>query len=1593
MTEVSWPIFEAKFSGKTQAAFQDLCLYVFCHICGLKTGVSSYSDHPGIETEDVLFQGKYTGFQAKFYTDNLPQKKKDILEAITTTRAHNTRVQKIIFFLPINPSGVSSGIDEGQKPQWMKEAEATAKNNHLEIEWFGTSRFQVVLACEDLQLIARHFFDQSPDLWDFILVLKKLTKMRLSVIRDSINYNESNIHLEHQHELERLDNLNPKAITIISGVGGVGKTAIVKDWLGRQVSDKTFAIVLQTNEVLEHFYDANMAKAWHATLDDFLKVVSRKYDNCVLVVDSVEKLANGQELSALLMVLHRFLDSPWKIVLTTRTLFEQQIVSHFKTFMPEASLEVLKVCPIHADELLALSAKYGFPLPANDQVRNSIRTAFNLSAYLSCKQANDATSLQTFRDMIWSHFVLGDDPTDTAGQTFCTYVEEKLRKDVHVIVVDSPSEDTKLLVGREIIARRENGTGYVIAHDIYEEWAAVRALDGKLQELGFSEFERYIASSHGLRRGLQLQVEQRLAGMGEDEDPFLTLLLATKSDILRSDLILALIRSEHIGKFLKCYTKTLLAGDASILESIIAGAYNFGRGLDTVSMLLNRKRPEGFSWRAIIDFAYANQAALQEIATPMLLPLMTDWVLSNPNDEAVATCCCFAWKAVELGEPSRAYSYHWDKQLTELILSTSGHDKEKFESEIRGHLAITERRERNRVLDTLCKHILLESWTSPCIIAIKEFPGLVRDIALAYWRNPHNFREEYHSLDKIEYDYGLPAYGFKYFPPSSLQGPTYALLKMDPIKTIVFIVDFVNARVADAAKANPKRFDSITLVMPDGKKVNQKISFGLWDCYRDKGFGEHVPYLLKAMHMALERYLLELAEDRGNDEICECILCLLLRRSISASLTAVVASIVMAHPMEFVKVGLVLISERQVLLCDSCRLFAESRPDVTRAILPFPKREHDFVRDEADKHPVRRVSFENVIWQYQIIGSKKVPDLKEKVQKILDGYESDWDNLSQEDKFYFTRVDVRRQNISVSVDDKTNQATINAEPILSPDMQERKKENDDFSADQIRMVKLAQWGNERLHGQLPKTGDEYSDINNVLKDFQWLLDKTGAVVDNQDVVSMAAHRATAAALIMFHYDEMPRCLCKTCKRIVLTALDLVLSDQYIPVKWDRVGESIFVIPCLLSHLSWRERKLVAQRFVMSLLNENFNDLIGGDRICDWGMAGVRVYCDRNQDKPFRRYIMKMYRRQFLRYHSYSRHLRPPWSESLIWKMRIVLCNILEKLHMPIPSRLLVHEWMAPMHRMAYHNILRVYAKSFWVRHRLVVRPTENDVLHLACNSIGFYFPTKIDNDDEREIVSDVKRVLDYLFCDEKKYGGTSELLYLSQMGRVYMKHLGYCAINMSHSGRQKLLGELAKVPRAFQKPEMIDKILSAQYVQPQTDNFLRLWNGLLPIVQAVLVKDFCSHYDSQQVLDVMALNPLYLNGDEMVWVNVDADISAYFDSLVAQCGNHRYLTVSVMKFVGGAGKRFLLQSLKWINQILIQSQNEYDYDGNNAKMITAEFEHIVPLIKNRINEINADSEARNRLISILDYLITKNSLSAFQMREMLQEFQHPPVTQ
>ena len=151
MTDVSFDIFDAKFEqGLRQKQFERLCLHVFCRYCGIKTGVFQYDNHAGIETIDVNYEGKWTGFQSKYFTKDLPKHEKDFIESITTTRKHNTRVEKVLFFLPVDPPGVSSAADEAQKPKWMRETESCAAQNGVEIEWFGLSRLRTVFAEEQM---------------------------------------------------------------------------------------------------------------------------------------------------------------------------------------------------------------------------------------------------------------------------------------------------------------------------------------------------------------------------------------------------------------------------------------------------------------------------------------------------------------------------------------------------------------------------------------------------------------------------------------------------------------------------------------------------------------------------------------------------------------------------------------------------------------------------------------------------------------------------------------------------------------------------------------------------------------------------------------------------------------------------------------------------------------------------------------------------------------------------------------------------------------------------------------------------------------------------------------------------------------------------------------------------------------------------------------------------------------------------------------------------------------------------------------------------------------------------------------------------
>jgi hypothetical protein len=84
----------------------------------------------------------------------------------------------------------------------------------------------------------------------------------------------------------------------------------------------------------------------------------------------------------------------------------------------------------------------------------------------------------------------------------------------------------------------------------------------------------------------------------------------------------------------------------------------------------------------------------------------------------------------------------------------------------------------------------------------------------------------------------------------------------------------------------------VDIYLDDEKKQSQHISHCLWNLYRGTGFFV-TPYFFQSIHMALEKYFLRVGE-KIESNILEDWLLYILKNSESASISSVVASIVLA---------------------------------------------------------------------------------------------------------------------------------------------------------------------------------------------------------------------------------------------------------------------------------------------------------------------------------------------------------------------------------------------------------------------------------------------------------------------------------------------------------------------------------------------------------------------------------------------------------------------------------------------------------------------------------------------------------------------------
>ena len=96
----------------------------------------------------------------------------------------------------------------------------------IELDWRTASYFESPFVVSENEYVAQHFFSLDKSILDLIQEQQRHTANILNEIQTGIKFNDQLIEIDRSDILKQLR--NSQQISIVSGVGGVGKTAIIK---------------------------------------------------------------------------------------------------------------------------------------------------------------------------------------------------------------------------------------------------------------------------------------------------------------------------------------------------------------------------------------------------------------------------------------------------------------------------------------------------------------------------------------------------------------------------------------------------------------------------------------------------------------------------------------------------------------------------------------------------------------------------------------------------------------------------------------------------------------------------------------------------------------------------------------------------------------------------------------------------------------------------------------------------------------------------------------------------------------------------------------------------------------------------------------------------------------------------------------------------------------------------------------------------------------------------------------------------------------------------------------------------------------------
>ncbi|WP_295877396.1 AVAST type 4 anti-phage nuclease Avs4 [uncultured Zhongshania sp.] len=1568
LIKTDWDIFKAKFSENPQNAFEWMCYLLFCNEFSVKTGIFRYKNQSAIETNPISSNGVNVGWQAKFYDAALSSHKDDIIETITKAKRDYPDLNKIIFY-----TNSEWGQNKGKEPQGKIEAEKKAKENNLEIEWRCCSFFESPFVVDDCSRITSYFFTQSDNLFGLLESFESHAGAILDDIETAITFGNEDVSINRSNIISEIEKSDTSAL-IISGEGGTGKTALIKELYGNKGENDAFYVhkatefsVSNLNEFLSGVF-----------LKDFIEA-HEGADNKTVVIDSAEHLIALENTDPIKEYLSSLIKAGWRVWFTTRnTYLDDLIFQLYEVY--KISFKSVHLENLNEDTLFELAKKHDFVIPDDKKLKVLILTPFYLREYLRHYQESKGAGYFEFKESLWPRVITKRSPQ--REQFFIHLAEERANSGrFFVIPGSSYSNETveKALVSDGIISY-ESARGYFITHDIYEEWALDKFVESNFLSSENSEifFDR-IQQSLPIRRVFRRWLSEKLSAANEEVSHLIVETLSSRkiSNLWKDEVLVSMLLSDYSDYFFNVNKDSLLEDDFRLLKRIcllirigckeIDNSFFDRLGVrapDILSMEYVITKPKGNGWKSLIKFINDNLEKIGVNNLNFVLPTLYDWNSHNKSGDATKYSSLIALSFYKSGIENNVYIRDdgFSKQLILTILYGVGEIKSELEA-IVDEIILNNWRRHNDPYHLMSDFILTKM---ECFNVAMEIPEKVIALAKCLWvyEQPENDDYFYGSRLELDHEFGVENGHQDYFPASAYQTPIYALLQTNLELTLNFIIDLINYASKKYAESNLDKgqIETATLLLDDGKEIDLPISNRLWCMYR----GTQVnPDLLESILMSLERFFLERGKNTKAQTL-EYYLNYILTRSESSALVGVVASVVCAFPEKTFNVAKILFRTKEFFFFDTSRMMLDQTHKTQLTSLKnFSINQinqyHENERISACDQKHRKLSLESIALHYQFFRTEEVSEEEsekrlQEIWEILDVHYMDLPDKEQEKhqdktwRLYLARMDKRK--MSPEVKEVENGIAIEFNPEIDPELKEYSETSQREASKPFTHSGLKVWADSRLYNR-----DNYKKYESYENDPLTALGEAKEIWNQLSEGNMGEtllfDRATPSYVCAVLLRDFKEKLAKTeldfCREVIFEYTDIVNNDDYMHQIGDGLVPALFVLPRLIEDFP-DERLTIKLLLIKALMRHDPISMMGMDRINSVAIQAVQ-------------------------------HL---WkNESEFMRSLYIGYLVIAQKHRDVRDRLRQEAYKQHKYEINGND----YERELFKELESAVRSIEDETItESAIDNIE-----SIDNDilitafQLAPLDGEHKKPVP--FAEEIIRIISQQLLSRDREDRLdyafryeFLKHYARFILHLENSEKDKYLKYFTDNFNLSEGvAELLNEFVSAEDSLNMPDSFWYVWNRFKGhIVDSISNQGW--RHDKERIVESFLFARITWKDEAKTWHTFSPENRAFFSDLSGKIGGESSFIYSICKLLCGIGSEFLDDGIYWISHAI----NTFDIDLSQEKSGNTLFflERYIRryLFKNH-DKIRRTPNLRAQSMVVLDFLVEQYSITGYLLRE------------